>query len=91
MTAIALELAADGRRSAMQLRRNQAQRYAGRCALEISSRSTRLSARRDRRRGASRMPPCGFKCWKIAPEDRSISFSPSPRRQRSQTSALSAN
>ena len=33
---------------------------------EISSRSSRLSTRRDRRRGAGRMPPCGFRCAKIA-------------------------
>jgi hypothetical protein len=40
------------------------------------------------------MPPCGLRRWKIARDDRSntrpISFSPSPRCQRSQTSALSA-
>src|SRR5258705_5099442 len=60
---------------------------------ETSSRSARLSTRRDRRRGAGRIPPCGLRCAKIAPDDRSntrpISFSPSPRCQRSQTSALS--
>jgi hypothetical protein len=33
--------------------------------LEISSRSSRLSTRRDRRRGTGRIPPCGFKCAKI--------------------------
>jgi hypothetical protein len=61
---------------------------------ETSSRSARLSARRDRRRGAGQIPPCGFRCAKIAPDvlsnTRPISFSPSPRCQRSQTSALSA-
>src|SRR5258705_5303175 len=60
---------------------------------ETSTRSARLSTRRDCRRGAGRMPPCGLRCAKIAPDDRSntrpISFSPSPRCQRSQTSALS--
>ena len=39
------------------------------------------------------MPPCGFKCAKIAddvlPNTRPISFNPSPRCQRSQTAALS--
>ena len=39
--------------------------------LEISSRSSRLSVRRDRRRGTGRIPPCGLRCWKIAPDDRS--------------------
>jgi hypothetical protein len=37
--------------------------------LEISSRSSRLSTRRDRRRGGGRIPPCGFRCWKIAEDD----------------------
>ncbi len=40
------------------------------------------------------LPPCGFRCAKIAddvlPNIRPISLSPSPRCQRSQTSALSA-
>ena len=60
---------------------------------EISSRSDKLSARLERRRGTGRMPPCGRRCAKIddevLPNTRPISFRPSPRCQRSQISALS--
>jgi len=73
---------ASTRGSSSMVHDQAAQRYAGRNASEISSRSSRLRARRDRRRGAGRMPPCGLRSWKIAPDDRSntrpISFSPSP-------------
>jgi hypothetical protein len=61
---------------------------------DISSRSDKVSTRRDRRRSAGLMPPCGRRCAKIdeecLPKTLPISFSPSPRCHRSQISALSA-
>jgi len=62
--------------------------------LDISSRSERLNANRDRRRGAGRMPPCGAS-WKYIddeglPNTRPIALNDSPRCQRSHNSVFSA-
>ena len=61
---------------------------------EISSRSASVSASLERRRAGGRMPLVGQMCAKIEdellPKTGSIDLSPSPLRQRSQISALSA-
>ena len=61
---------------------------------EISSRSPSVSASRDRRRGRGLIPPLGERWLKThelgLPITRPIAFSPSPRFQRSQSSALCA-
>src|SRR6476646_11073028 len=62
--------------------------------LDISSRSESVSANRERRRGAGRIPPYGD-TWKYIDDDgfpnaRPIALSDSPRSQRSHNSTFSA-
>src|SRR3981081_1789207 len=62
--------------------------------LDISSRSESVSANRERRRGAGRIPPYGD-TWKQIDDDglpnaRPIALSDSPRCQRSHNSVFSA-
>ena len=94
MTAIAPELAADRRWRSMQLRGNRAQRYAG------CNASRDLLAISEAQHASRSSSWCGSNAAMrlqmledrptIGPNTRPISFSPSPRCQRSQTSALSA-
>jgi hypothetical protein len=62
--------------------------------LDISSRSAKVSTRRARRLGTGLMPSCERRCAKmdeeVLPNNRPISFRPSPRCHRSQISELSA-
>jgi hypothetical protein len=62
--------------------------------LEISSRSTSVKARTERRRAGGLMPPLGLICAAMLvcprPSTWPIACSPSPRFQRSHNSALSA-
>jgi hypothetical protein len=61
---------------------------------EISSRSVKVSASRDRRRAGGLIPPLGERWLKThelgLPITRPIALSPSPLRQRSHSSALCA-
>jgi len=91
---VTVHFPADSRGCASQPTGNCPQRQITDRPREISSRSASVSARRERCRGGGRMPPLGASMLKTDEEGRSnnrpIELCDSPRRQRSQISALCA-